>query len=383
VRRAAAALGVAALVIASCGGDDGGDPPGTTTTTTSADAPSGTTGAPTPGDGADRPDLGAVSITLTEVGSLDQPLGMAVLPGGDLVVAEKGGGVVRLPSGERLLDIGDEVSGGREQGLLGIAVHPDGDRLYLSYTNRSGDSEIHEWALGADGTPDADARRPVVERVGQPASNHNGGHITFGPDGALWWGLGDGGASGDRFGNAQDPDTLLGSLLRVDVETGEVEQVAIGLRNPWRFSFDRETGDLWIGDVGQNEVEEIDLLPAGRIDGANLGWPMLEGSRPFSGDDPPDGHVLPVYEYGRDDGLSVAGGVVYRGAAIPALRGAYLFADSYSGFVRAIEVRGGEVTQEVELVSGSDDMIVAFGEDADGEVYLLGLRGPVLRIDPA
>ena len=156
-----------------------------------------------------------------------------------------------------------------------------------------------------------------------------------------------------------------------------------GMRNPWRWSFDRETDDLWIGDVGQNAVEEITMVPSDRIRGANGGWPIFEGTEPYDGGDPPPGHVPPVHQYGHDEGISVVGGYVYRGSAIPALRGAYLFADTYTGFVRAIVVEGGQVTQERQLTEDGDATFASFGEDADGELYLLGLQGGVYRIEAA
>jgi len=368
-------------VLAACGGDD--DEAATTTTTTAGDTTTTTAdaGAPEPAG----PDLDAVEVVLTEVARLDQPLAMAVLPGGGLLVAEKGGGVVRVDDGEEVLDISGDVSGGNEQGLLGIAVHPDGGRLFLSYTNRAGDSEIHEWAIDDAGEVDEASRRAVIDPIEQPAANHNGGGIAFGPDGLLWYGLGDGGAGGDRFRNGQDADTLLGSMVVVDpdVPGGRPRNPMIGLRNPWRWSFDEETGDLWIADVGQGAVEEVDRVPAGSIDGANGGWPIFEGDEPYDGGDEPSGYVPPVHTYGRDEGISVVGGYVYRGEAIPALRGAYLFADTYSGFVRAIVVEGGEVTQERELFREGDATIASFGQDADGELYVLGLSGRVWRIDAA
>jgi glucose/arabinose dehydrogenase len=156
-----------------------------------------------------------------------------------------------------------------------------------------------------------------------------------------------------------------------------------GMRNPWRWSFDRETDDLWIGDVGQDDIEEIDVVPAGSIDGANGGWPIFEGNAEFDGGDPPPGYVPPVYTYDHGDGISVVGGYVYRGTAIQPLRGAYLFADTYTGFVRAIVVADGEVTQERQLLEMGDASFASFGEDADGELYLLGLNGGVWRIEAA
>ncbi|MGD9798365.1 MAG: sorbosone dehydrogenase family protein, partial [Acidimicrobiia bacterium] len=285
--------------------------------------------------------------------------------------------------------------------LLGIAFSPDGRFLYTSYTNRAGDSRLDEWAMG-DGprSVDVSSRRQVLA-IDQPAANHNGGTVVFGPDGLLWYGLGDGGGAGDRFGNAQDPGTLLGSVLRIDPRPsgsspysspagnphlaggGRPEIALIGVRNPWKFSFDRATGDLWIGDVGQNAREEIDRLPAGSILGTNLGWPFLEGTRPYSGRPPPDGLTGPVHEYGRDAGRSVVGGFVYRGAAIPSMAGAYLYADTYDPTIRLLAVRSGGVDGRDSGIDVPGGSVVGFGEDAAGELYVLSLSGGVFRLDPA
>ena len=396
-RTAAAALLLVALV--ACGGDDDG-----ATTTTSA--PSSSTTAPSGGgDGstttAAPPTTGLadVAVRLTPVASLTDPTAMAVRPGGDetLYVTEQEGRVVAVDDGGAgtFLDIRPRVASGGERGLLGLAFSPAGDRLYVSYTNRDGDSRIDEYRLDGD-VVDEGSRREVLA-VDQPAGNHNGGNIVFGPDDRLWFGLGDGGGSGDPEGNGQDTSTLLGSLLRIDplreepyavpddnpfVDGGGRPEIwAYGLRNPWRFSFDRETQDLWIADVGQDEVEEIDVLRAadGWRPGANLGWNRLEGTQPFEGD-PPAGAVPPVFEYGRDGGCSVTGGFVYRGSRIPDLVGAYVFADYCAGELRAIRVdAAGAVTDEA-LLGVQTDSPMSFGEDAAGELYVLSGDG-LLRLD--
>jgi len=224
----------------------------------------------------------------------------------------------------------------------------------------------------------------VVFSQEQPFANHNGGHIVFGPDGDLWLGLGDGGAADDPENRAQDPDTPLGKVLRIDPTTNDAEIVVSGVRNPWRFAFD-DDGALWIGDVGQNEIEEVDRLPAGEIDGANLGWSGYEGSKPYLDGDGrrPTDPVMPVFEYSHDGGnCSITGGFVYRGKAIPALQGAYLFADYCAGAVRAIRVGDdGTLDQELDL-DVQVDHPVSFTEDAQGEPYVLSQDGNIVRLLP-
>jgi glucose/arabinose dehydrogenase len=334
----------------------------------------------------------------------EEPVAVVVQPDtGALFVVERAGTVRALADGavdaEPLLDISADTVAEGERGLLGAAFSPDGSRLYLSYTNRDGDSRLHEWTV-TDGEVDGDSRREVLAQA-QPFANHNGGHILFGPDGLLWYGLGDGGASGDPEDRAQDPGALLGKILRIDPEVrgddpygvpgdnpfagggGRGEVAITGVRNPWRFSFDRATGALWIGDVGQNEVEEVTALPAGGILGANLGWDQLEGTATFEGE-PPEGAVPPVYEYRHDEGVSITGGVVYRGDAIPGLQGAYLFGDLATAEVWALPTDGTSVGPRVALDVGVDPgTLVSFAEDADGEVYVISIGGSVSRLEPA
>jgi glucose/arabinose dehydrogenase len=402
VRRRAAALAAlfAAGGLVACGDDGGGDTTPepsarseTTATTTAADPP---TTAPVPFD--------QVRVALEEVARLDSPIAVAQRPGFDeLVVAERGG-TVRVLGGDGpsqpIVDVSDETAPEGERGLLGLTFSPDGEHLYVSYTDERGDSRVDEWSTGPGiGDVDAGSRRNVL-MVDQPYPNHNGGNIVFGPDELLYFGLGDGGSAGDPEGRAQDPGELLGKILRIDPRAsgddpyavpadnpfagggGRGEVYVTGVRNPWRFSFDRTTGDLWVGDVGQGSQEEIDFLPAGRVAGANLGWDRLEGTEPFEGEAPP-GAVPPVFTYGRDEGYSVTGGYVYRGSAIPGLDGAYLFADYGVGEVRALDVEGGRVVAERSLgISTGPASLASFGEDADGELYVLSLEGPVYRLVP-
>ena len=359
---------------------------------------------PTPGNNGSpspTPDLGEVQLRLVRVAVLDQPLGMATRPGDDaLYVAEKGGRIVALrPGGPQrtVLDLSGEVSAGTEQGLLGLTFSPDGRFLYVNYTDRAGDTRLHEFATTEDGIV-PESRREVLT-LDQPYSNHNGGHLAFGPDGLLYVGVGDGGSAGDPHDNAQDLGTLLGKMLRIDPRPADgrgygippdnpftgrdgarPEIWAFGLRNPWRYSFDRETADLWIGDVGQTAREEIDVQPGRSSGGENYGWDAFEGSLPF---EPPypKRTVGPVYDYGRALGATVIGGFVYRGSAIPALRGAYLFGDFYNPPVRAL-VPANQGFRHVELGIRVDNL-VSFGEDQAGELYLISIAGPVYRLTPA
>jgi glucose/arabinose dehydrogenase len=411
-RRAGLALLVAGAVLAAgCGGDDdsgGGD--GLSSNTPTRESPGETT---QPG----QTPLADIGLTLTEVASADQPTAIVSRPESDaLYVGEKAGIVRELAvsgsgtdrsyelADEPVLDISDDVTtDGDEQGLLDIEFSPDGSELYVHYSLApDGNTQIDAYAMDGDSV-DTSSRREILS-VEQPYENHNGGEIEFGPDGYFYIGLGDGGDSGDPEGNGQNTDVLLGKILRIDpLNPGDGEEYSIpadnpfadgsggapevwlyGARNPWRFSFDPENDDLWVADVGQNEWEEINLLPAanGGGRGANLGWDRMEGTHSFEGDEPDD-DVLPVYEYSHDEGCSITGGVVYRGTAIPELAGAYLFGDLCQGLLRAVRVADGALADDrtFEEVEASEP--VSFGEDSDREVYVASFGGSIYRIDPA
>ncbi|MEX2405804.1 MAG: PQQ-dependent sugar dehydrogenase [Actinomycetota bacterium] len=393
--RLASLLLIAALFAAACDSDggSGGEP---------SVEPSGTD-APTESPSASPEPSGIPRIELEPVVNLDQPLAMAVRNGDrSLYFAEKVGRVIALRDGseepEVLLDLTSEVSTGSEQGLLGLAFSPDGEFLYVNFTDVAGDTRVVEFAFNDRGV-NLSSRREVLF-VDQPYSNHNGGNLAFGPDGYLYIGLGDGGSAGDPEGNAQSLSTLLGKMLRIDPrpEGGEpygiprdnpfvdrddarLEIWAYGLRNPWRYSFDRETGDLWIGDVGQGSREEIDFARSGSRGGENYAWDLLEGTLRFEGDAPPD-DVPPVFEYPTADGCAVTGGYVYRGQDVPALVGAYVFADFCQGRLEAFRLEDGQARGFDELGPEVAN-IASFGEDADGELYVLSLSGPVFRLVPA
>ena len=358
--------------------------------------------------------LAETRFELAPVAEVEAPVALVARPGtGQRYVATLTGQVWLLDPADgaagavpRLVaDIGSRVSQGCENGLLGIAFSPDGSQLYLSYTDTAGNSRIAVMPMEGE-TPRADRRR-VLLALDQPACNHNGGDLTFGPDGNLWIGFGDGGGANDVFDQGQDRSTLLATMVRIDPSPasgqgygipegnpfagGEAPEVwAYGARNPWRFSFDRLTGDLWIADVGQNRFEEIHVLPAaaGWLPGANLGWPLFEGSERFGGTDAdgeaPADLVFPVYTYTHDDGCSVTGGYVYRGSAIAALEGTYVFGDYCTGDLWGLVRGAGGTAERIDLgVSVPRNTLVSLGEDADGELYALSAAGTVFRLEAA
>lgn len=351
-----------------------------------------------------------------ESANLSQPLALIELPVNTVKAAgamssaartwyvlEQAGRVLRLEQvGTTLkstvfVDIRKRVdSGPNEAGLLGMAVDPQflkNGRMYLSYT-RSGSplvSVLSRFFSDDGGRTLAIDSEQVLLEVEQPYSNHNGGNIRFGPDGYLYYGLGDGGAAGDPDGNGQNIQTVLGSLLRVDVsgdgayqvprdnpfvgEAGRPEIFAYGLRNPWRWSFDRKTGDLWLADVGQNTWEEVNVITRG----GNYGWSLREGAHCYSGDCRVPGLIEPVAEYSHDDGCSVTGGYVYRGKTVSDLQGVYLFGDYCSGKIWGLLPKG-DGLYERRLLIESDLNIASFAEDQAGEIYVLDIGGKVFRI---
>jgi glucose/arabinose dehydrogenase len=371
--------------------------------------------APPPPTAALPPPDVAAAVKLTVVASgLAKPVALTFAPGDPrrrLFVVEKEGRI-RILAGGRLvpasfLDIAARVSGSSEQGLLGLAFHPDfarNGRFFINFTDREGDTRVVERRVRAD---DPDRADPAFERellfVEQPYENHNGGDLVFGPDGQLYVGLGDGGSANDPHGNGQNDRVLLAKMLRLDVDAeprsgpAKVAVVAKGLRNPWRYAFDRATGDLWIADVGQNDWEEIDVVPFARLvpvppgEAAplNFGWNVVEGRHCFKAQScDQHGLVAPIAEYDHDEGCSITGGFVYRGKALPALIGRYVFADYCTAMIRSLRWTGERVEDlwdwRPALDPGSQlARLSSFGEDGDGELYLLSLEGTVYRFDPA
>lgn len=369
------------------------------------------TATPTPSPAPSGFDPARISVGYVAYATVPgRPL--AITHAGDgskrLFVADQDGRVHIVRGGvtepDPFLDISDQVSGGGEQGLLGLAFHPDypaDPRVFVDYTDAAGDTVVSSFTVDP-GDPDQvdPASEVVILEVDQPYSNHNGGAIGFGPDGYLYVALGDGGSGGDPLDFGQRLDTLLGKILRIDIDrsgggrayaipssnpfagdAGRRDEIWLyGLRNPFRFSFDRRTGDLWIGDVGQGAWEEIDVARAG-VGGLDFGWRTMEGSHcyaPATGCSTA-GLTLPVVEYSHDVGCAVIGGIVYRGSAYPILRGGYVFADTCTGITWAVRASASG-PQSLVAVDDGPSGIAGFGESESGELYAADLDGRIWRV---
>jgi cysteine-rich repeat protein len=327
-----------------------------------------------------------------------------------LFVVEKGGKIQIVKDGAKLaapfLDISDQVTGSSEQGLLSMAFHPNftqNGKFYVSYTDNAGDSVISQFTVSAN--PDiSNEDEQIILTQDQPFANHNGGLIKFGPDGFLYIGFGDGGSGNDPQGNGQDKLTFLAKMLRIDVDNGSPYTIpadnpfaglssvlneiwAIGLRNPWRWSFDRLTGDLYIADVGQNAFEEVDFEPASSAGGINWGWSDMEGNGHCVNNPNCNNAALgftnPITEYDHNGGrCSITGGYVYRGCELPDISGTYFYNDFCSSQVFSLQVVGGVATNEQEITAqlSIPSQGASWGEDARGELYVLDLTGVVLKV---
>ena len=382
----ATALGLGTL--AGCGSSDD-------QATTAAPDPTTAPSSGTERDDAPRePGDGEGGVELTEIGSFTAPLYVDQPPGGeDLYVVEQGGRIVRVtPAGEQstFLDVSDEITAGGEQGLLSVAFDPDWEKtglLYVDYTDTGGDTRVMEYRSEDGGATADPASAREVLHVPQPYANHNGGLVEFGPDGRLYVGLGDGGGAGDPERTAQDPENPLGKILALDPSApGGYEVLALGLRNPWRFSFDRETDALAIGDVGQESFEEVNLVSAGDRRGANFGWSAFEGDEPFNTDQQAPDAIQPVLTYPREgENCSVTGGYVVRDPRLKSLWGRYLYGDFCAGELRSFTAEpGAPASDDKPLGDGlGTENLSSFGEDESGRVYVTSLSGPVYRIDPA
>ncbi len=363
----------------------------------------------------DDPAWGDLQLQAVVIAQYDEPISLKDRSGSnDLYVAQRNGIIRRIQrtfnrnGSERItadtrvvLDLSANVSTSGEQGLLDIEFSLDGRLLYVSYTDLDGTSVVAEYDIARSNQANASSARELL-RVPQPASNHNGGSLTMGADGFLYVGLGDGGGSGDPDGNGQNTDTLLGTVLRIDpiatetsaylipdgnpfVEAGGRPEIFLyGVRNPWRFSFDLATGDMWIADVGQNAFEEINHLTAsdGFGSGANLGWNALEAFDSFEGGRPPEDVTVPIFAYAHENGrCSVTGGHVYRGEVIPLLGGVYVFGDYCTGEVFGLEPASEPLVRPLSFTA-PEDQLVSIGQGPDGELYLVLSGGEISRVQP-
>jgi glucose/arabinose dehydrogenase len=336
-----------------------------------------------------REAAGALALRLVTVArGFSEPVFVASTPSQPkrIYVVEQIGRIRVVQRGRVLptpfLDIQDLTEARGEQGLLSMAFHPKyatNQLFYVDYTDNQGDTRVVEYRARPGRSPQ---RVRELLFVDQPYANHNGGQLEFGPDGYLYVGMGDGGSAGDPQNRAQNSSSQLGKLLRADVGQTRPgwEMVALGLRNPWRFSFDRRTGDLYIGDVGQNEYEEIDFMPRSSPGLENYGWDLYEGNHDFEDKQPGQGKlVFPVYEYSHDEGCSVTGGYVYRGSRVPAAQGRYFFGDYCSSTVWSLVIRNGKAS-DVRRHSFRVDSLSSFGQGAGGQLYLVSHEGTIYRL---
>ncbi len=350
-------------------------------------------------NGAEPPpgENGNVDLRLVEVaGTFASPV-YVTAPVGDprLFIVEQAGRIRVVENGQTVstpfLDIAARVGSGGERGLLSMAFHPQyrtNGFFYVYFTGTNGDIRIERFSVSANPNVANAASGKVILTVPHPRGNHNGGLAMFGPDGMLYLGLGDGGGGGDPDRNGQNENTLLGALLRIDVDDGDPYAIpasnpyasrndakreiwAIGLRNPWRFSFDRQGGNLYVADVGQGELEEVNVVSATRA-GVNYGWNVMEGSACYNASScNRQGLELPALEYNHvGSACSVTGGFVYRGAAIPEIVGHYFYGDYCAGFVKSFRYQAGAVAEERTWSFGNIGSVTSFGEDAAGEIYI-------------
>jgi glucose/arabinose dehydrogenase len=359
-------------------------------------------------EATDAPEAGTAHISLHKIVDGLEPLTYLAVSGTDdrLYLVSKAGRVLVLENGnvreQPFLDISDRVgSSGSEQGLLSMAFSPQyatNRYFYVDYTDKNGDTVISRFTVAGDWSQADPQSESKLLGIDQPYPNHNGGQLQFGPDGMLYIGMGDGGSQGDPNNNAQNTRSMLGKLLRIDVNvTDKPYQVpadnpqlpdgtrsevwAYGLRNPWRFSFDRQTNDLYIADVGQNLYEEIDFQPADSGGGQNYGWNFYEGFEPYKGNADSSALTAPIFAYSHTQGCSITGGYVYRGRQVPALDGAYLYSDYCTGPIWALERdASGKWVNTQLLQSGLN--VSSFGQDTQGEVYVISLNGGVYQIAP-
>ena len=390
---------VAAVVVAAGCGSQSTSPPSSSSGESAASTDSSAAAAPAAA--ALRTKVKAVAV----IRGAASPLDVASAPGDGrhLFVVEQGG-LIRVATNGRLsptpfLDLRKLVSTGGERGLLGLAFHPryaTNGRFFVDYTDTKGNTVVAEYRAKPGALTAGTGGRALLH-IDQPFSNHNGGNVTFGPDGYLYIGMGDGGSGGDPGNRAQNPNVLLGKLLRIDVDHrsrgkqyaiprtnpyasgrgGAPEVWAVGLRNPWRFSFDRTSGDLWIGDVGQDRIEEVDHVRRSGRPNSNYGWRLFEGNAAYqAGARRPARYVAPTATYPHRDGCSVTGGYVVRNPKLPSLLGTYLYADFCTGFVRGV-TPAGRVVDLTKALGGGFGQITSFGQDGAGRIYVVSAGGTI------
>lgn len=431
--RLAAGVAASTALAAGCGSDDAASPgpdvtwatgatgatdaaPGATAAPAATSAPAATAAIPaatatdlTPT--ATAVPLAETAIALQPVATAKQPVDVAWRTGdATAFVVEQDGRIVTVRDvgvGPAVLDISDLTSGSGERGLLGLTFAADGTHAYINYTANNGATVVAEYAVGNDGVFDTATRRELLT-IAQPYSNHNGGNVTIGPDNMLYIGMGDGGSAGDPERRALNVSSLLGKILRIDpapsadlpytvptdnpfvgIDGARPEIWSAGVRNPWRMSFDSSTGDLWFGDVGQNEIEEVNVAWAtqGGGRGLNFGWSAFEGTQRYNADQPTDGVTAPIFEYSHsnDNGCSITGGAVYRGATVASLVGWYVFADYCSGKIYAIPATpSASVSSPAAqaLTIGQQSSITAIRESPAGELWVLSASGTITAIAP-
>ena len=327
------------------------------------------------------PRANRVALELVASG-FDRPLFLTSPPGDSRLFVVEQGGRIRIVGGGTFLDLSALASDGGERGLLGLAFHPNyatNGLFYVNYTDNNGNTRIVSYTRSSNPEQASAGSAQILLTINQPASNHNGGWIAFGPDGLLYIGMGDGGGGNDQFGNGQNPSSLLGKILRMDVSNANTEIWATGVRNPWRNAFDGNL--LYVADVGQNRWEEINVISTS-ANSPNLGWPVMEGGHCLTGDScNRTGFVLPVAEYSHDQGCSITGGYVYRGSAIPGLAGTYFYSDFCEGTLRSFRFDGNAaLDSKVWTEVGNLGTVSSFGEDSAGELYVLTFDGAVRKL---
>jgi glucose/arabinose dehydrogenase len=342
------------------------------------------------GDAAGKTDTAAAQgVSLRRIGTFSSPTYLTAPPGDThrVFVLEQAGTIRVVRDGKTLatpfLDLRSDVSTGGERGLLGMAFAPDyatSGLFYVHFTGLDGDIRIQEFRRASADRANRGSRRELLRVEHSAFSNHNGGQLSFGPDGHLYDGIGDGGSEGDPYRTAQNPKLLLGKILRFDAARTNAQVFALGLRNPWRFSFDRANGDMTIADVGQDKYEEVDFVKWGNAAGRNYGWSSFEGLHAYHGGPTPANYVPPVLEHSHSEGwCSITGGYIVRDRSLPSLYGRYVYGDFCNPQLWSAELAPGRAAGN-RPIGLRVPALSSFGEDGRGRVYAVSLNGPVYRL---